>query len=156
MSLLWTRVASTMAYDDPRHPHYEGHDDHTLHPIFAAAGMKPAPCTYTRCADWDEEHSNAFDEAEGRAYEAWADHKKPPVEHVDLSKPVHGFEPVCDRHTLLKYTADPTSRIGGHPVWFRHKGQHYVMDGHHGTAAALRRGDSHLAVHMIDLDKDDD
>ncbi len=153
MSLLW-RVASALADHDSFHPDDEEHHEHALHPSFAAAGLKQAPCTYSRCHDWDEEHSNAFDEAEGQSYEHWADGTRPPVERVSLDKKPHGFEPVCDMHTLRKYTHSPESRKGGHPIWFRHKGEHYVMDGHHGTSAALRRGDSHLDVHMIDLDKD--
>ncbi len=76
------------------------------------------------------------------------------MERVDLSKPVHGMENLADLHTLRKYQHDSSNRKSGHPIWFRHRGQHHIMDGHHGTAAAMRRGDSHLDVHMIDLDKD--
>lgn len=146
MSLLWTKAIQSQ-YD-------EEHHEHSLHPLFHASGMKQAPCAYTRCSDWDKDHSDAFDEAEGRSYEMWADNKRPPIERVDLSKGVHGFEPVCDHETLHRYTHSPETRKGGAPIWFRHKGEHYIMDGHHGTAAALHRGDTHLDVHMIDLDKD--
>lgn len=156
MSLLWAKVAKRPAYeDDDWHTSNETHDDHPLNPTFQAAGIKPSPCGYSLCDDHDEHYSDAFDEAERRSFKSWETGNHLPVERVSLKEPVHGFEPHCDVHTLLRYQRDPESR-GSHPVWFRHEGKHYIFNGHHGTAAALRRGDSHLDVHMIDLDKDDD
>ena len=81
------------------------------------------------------------------------EYEKPPVERIDLSKPLYGFENNCHPSVLSKYTAHPEARRG-RPYVFRHQGKHYIMDGHHGLAGALLRGDSHADVHMIDLDKD--
>lgn len=158
MSLLWTKVARHPAYLDEYPADYGGtlnetHDDHPLNPAFEAAGIKHAPCAYSLCDDHDPDHSDTFDRAEEVAFRHRRSGTMPPVERVDLSKPVHGFEPTADMHTLRRYMADPTSR-GSHPVWFRHDGKHYIFNGHHGTAAAMHRGDSHLDVHMIDLDKE--
>lgn len=155
MALLWTQAAQH-AQDWESYNGEEPHDYHALHPAFEAAGIKHAPCGYTRCDDHDGEHSDAFDEAERRSFDTHDSGKELPREKVDLSKPVHGFESTADLHTLRKYTADPTTRPAGDPVWFRSKGKHYIFNGHHGTAAAMRRGDSHLHVRMIDLDKDPD
>lgn len=154
MSLLWLRAKRSYDDEDSRPGTYnEVHDDHSLHPIFEAAGIKHAPCAYSLCDDFDHDHSDAFDDAETKAFRHRRAGTMPPVERVSLHEPVHGFEATCDRHTLAAYQAFPQSR-DGHPIWFRHEGKHYIFNGHHGTAAAMRRGDSHLDVHMIDLDKD--
>lgn len=154
MSLLWTKVAK--AYDDDWKTTNETHDDHPLNPAFKAAGIKEAPCAFSLCDDHDPDHSDTFDRAETKAFHTVDSGRSIPTERVDLSKPVYGFEPHADMHAIRRYTKHPESRPGGHPTWFRHNGEHYIFNGHHGTAAALRRGDSHLTVHMIDLDKDSD
>jgi hypothetical protein len=141
MSLLWVVAA---------YPYSEDHDEHVMHPTFEAAGLKHAPCSFTRCSDFDQDHSDAFDRAETNLYDL---KQKLPVESMDLSKPLYGFEPTCDLHTLRRYTAHPESRKGL-PIVFRHQTKTYILNGHHGLAGALRRGDSHADVHMIDLDKD--
>jgi hypothetical protein len=143
MSNLWVRVAVS-SYDEP-------HDQHTLHPSFAAAGIKEAPCAASYCPDVDWDHSDAFDRAEHTMFTGKGDL---PVEHLDLTKPLHGFETTCDMHTLRRYTHHPESRKGL-PTVFRHQGKAYVMNGHHGLAGALRRGDTGADVHMIDLDKEE-
>lgn len=38
----------------------------------------------------------------------------------------------------------------------RHQSDQEGLNGHHGLSGALRRGDSHADVHMIDLDKEED
>jgi hypothetical protein len=155
MSLLWK---TAVALED------EEHDRHGLHPAFKAAGVKEAPCGFSRCPDMDFEHSDAFDRASIRNWhsqgiddsgDASSWHTSDlPVEHLDLSKPLYGFEHTCDLHTLRRYIDHPQARKGL-PTVFRHSGEHYVMDGHHGLAGALRRGDSGADVHMIDLDKEE-
>lgn len=138
MSLLWTKVAA----------YAEDHDEHHLNPAFEAAGIKPGPCGFSLCHDADWDHSDAFDEAERRFFNG--EHKP---ERISLAEPVYGFEHTADMHTIRRYTKHPESRKG--PItMFRHQGKHYLFNGHHGTAAALRRGDSHLDVEMVDLDKD--
>ena len=72
---------------------------------------------------------------------------------MDLSKPLYGFEARASETTIAEYTRQPERRRGT-PSVFRHQGKHYIMNGHHGLAGALRRGDSHADVQMIDLDKD--
>lgn len=175
MSLLWTKasrhasvdadaavehlrqkwVGQPADVDDDHVRHWvdeEEHDEHWLHPTFAAAGIKDSPCGYSRCTTQDEEHSDAFDDAERHMFHHGYD--SVPVHHLDLKKTtLHGFEPTCDMHTLRKYIKDPTARQGL-PMVFKHKGEHHIMNGHHGLAAALIRGDSHADVHLIDLDKD--
>jgi hypothetical protein len=141
MSNLW--ATAIISYD-------EEHEDHALHPAFEAAGIKHAPCAFSRCPDMDFEHSDAFDRAETHLYN---EKENLPVEHIDLSKPIYGFEATADLHTLRRYTAHPESREGL-PIVFRHQGKHFILNGHHGLAGALRRGDSGADVHMIDLDKE--
>jgi hypothetical protein len=140
MALLWTKVARS-SLD-------ETHDEHSLHPAFEAAGIRHAPCAYVRCDDFDEAHSDVFDEAENRFSEGH--HQR---EDVDLSKPLYGFEPTCDMHTLRRYTKHPESRSGD-PAIFRHQGKHYIFNGHHGISGALRRGDKTMPMDVVDLDKD--
>lgn len=159
MSILW--VVATAMEDEP-------HEKHALHPAFKAAGIKEAPCGFSRCPDQDFEHSKVFDKAENRLYDSippvedaradwWPSEERKtnlPVEHLDLSKPLHGFESTADLHTLRRYTNHPEARTGI-PIVFRHQGKHFIMNGHHGLSGALRRGDAHADVHMIDLDKED-
>jgi hypothetical protein len=64
------------------------------------------------------------------------------------------MESTAHPSVIRKYRRDPGSRPAGLPVAFRHKGTLHLMDGHHGTAAALHRGDNPIAMHVIDLDKD--
>ena len=141
MSLLW-KVAVSL--DD------EEHHEHALHPAFEAAGIKPAPCGFSRCPDMDFDHSDAFDLAETHLHDK-GEHL--PVERIDLAKPLYGFEATADMHTMRRYQSHPETRRGL-PIVFRNEGKHFIMNGHHGLAGALRRGDSHADVHMIDLDKD--
>lgn len=154
MSNLWVKVARADGDDDFNPSLDEKHHQHSLHPAFAAAGIKEAPCGFSRCPDMDFDHSDAFDRAETKGYEHYEGGTSPPTEHLDLSKPLHGFEPTCDMHTLRRYTHHPETRKGL-PTVFRHQGGHYIMNGHHGLSGALRRGDTHMDVHMIDLDQED-
>lgn len=154
MSLLWRTAAALV--DDSYQPWDEEHHEHALSPVFEAAGIKHSPCAYTRCHGWHEDYSNAFDKAEEKGYEHYEKGTSPPIERVSLKEPVHGFEPTSDRSQMLAYQHFPEKMQKTPPTWFRHEGKHYIMDGHHRTAAAMRRGDSHLDVHMIDLDKDAD
>jgi hypothetical protein len=152
MSLLW-RVAKSYADDDDEDWSLkeEPHDRHALHPMFEAAGIKSQPCAHYRCDEEDPEHSAAFDEAERRHF----DRRYTGMERFDLSQPVHGFEPTAMTRTLVAYEHFPDApNVKKPPIYFRYKGQTHIMDGHHRTAAALRRGDSHINVKMIDLDAD--
>jgi hypothetical protein len=40
-----------------------------------------------------------------------------------------------------------------HVTVYTHKGKHYVGDGHHAVMAAHLRGDTHIDVNHVDLDK---
>lgn len=147
MSLLWVEAAHTDWDPD------ESHDWHRLHPAFEAAGIKPSPCNYTDCDQHDGEHSDAFDRADDINYENHQAGRKAPVEHVDPKKdPIHGFESSGHPSLIRKYLKDPQSRSAGLPVAFRHQGNLHLIDGHHGTAAALHRGDARIPMHVIDLD----
>jgi hypothetical protein len=157
MTLLWAKVAKY--YDDDEHwlpmtPHREEHSEHALHPAFRDAGIKPSPCGYTLCDDFDQEHSDRVDEAERRSFHLREQGQRAPVRQVDLSTPIYGMENHVDHDTLDQYQADPSSRSHGHPLLFQHGGAHYIIDGHHATAAAMRRGDHRLVAHVIDLDED--
>ena len=145
MSNLWV----VAAHKNPLG--YEDHDRHPMHPMFEAAGIKHAPCGSSYCYDMDRDHSDVFDRASTRANDR--DGERPPVERIDLSKPLYGYEDNCYLGTLGKYTAHPEARRGL-PFVFRYNDKHYILDGHHGLSGALLRGDSHADVHMIDLDKD--
>lgn len=138
MSLLW--VAARRAHS----AYAEDHTEHDLHPAFAAAGIVPSRCGFPLCHDVDYDHAEAFDEAERRGFEG-----KYHPERISLAEPVHGFEHICDLHTLRRYTHEPPTEPA---LMFRHQGQHHILNGHHRLAAALRRGDSHADVDMIDLD----
>lgn len=146
MSLLWAQAATV---EDERYDGDEDHDDHALHPTFEAAGIKHSPCGFSRCPNQDFEHSDAFDEAETRMFNG----VRMPVKHLDLTKPVYGFEHTADMHTLRAYTRDPGARKGL-PVVFQHQGRQHIMNGHHGIAAAMLRGDSSIPVHHINLDQE--
>lgn len=159
MSLLWVKVAKQMTddeYDDyyghprsARETNYaEDHNQHGMSPAFEAAGIKHAPCAFSLCNDVDWDHSDAFDEAEDRFFKGQHEPHR-----LDLSQPVHGFEATADMHTLRRYTKHPESRGGNEPSVFRFRGKTYIHNGHHGIAAALRRGDSHIDTAMVDLDQ---
>jgi len=138
MSLLWAKVASRFA---------EEHDEHAMHPYFRAAGIKESPCGYRLCSDHDEDHGDAFDEAEARQ---WNGGGTP--HDLDLRQPVHGFESGLSEETANILPAQRPAKQP--PVVFRHKGQVHIMDGHNRLADALLRGQSHYPVVMHDLDKD--
>lgn len=140
MSLLWVAARQAQA------AYAEEHAEHDLHPAFAAAGIKTGPCAFPLCHDADDDHAEAYDEAERRGFAG--DYHR---ERIDLSQPLYGFEHTCDLHTLRRYTHQAPEE----PAFvFRHRGAHYIMNGHHRLAAALRRGDTHADVDMIDLDED--
>lgn len=152
MSNLWVKVAVD---DEPDFSYSKGeeHYKHALHPAFEAAGIRHAPCAASYCPDVDHKHADAFDRAEEQVFDGLK-HRDLPVEHMDLSKPLYGYETTADMHTIRRYTHHPQTRKGL-PTVFRHEGGHYIMDGHHGLSGALRRGDTHTDVQMVDLDKED-
>lgn len=149
MSTLWVEAVGSR-YEDER---YDGnldeeHHEHALHPTFEAAGIRHSPCGFSRCPEQDFEHSDAFDRAE----EISMNHGSHlPVKDLDLSQPVHGFEATADLHTLRRYRDNPSARRGL-PVVFQHRGKQHIMNGHHGIAAAMMRGDGSIRVHHISLD----
>lgn len=146
MSNLWVKVAVDDDDDDYEHRH--------LHPSFETAGIKKAPCGFSLCPDKDPDHVDAFDRAEEQVFDHREKHQDLPVERIDLAKPLYGYESRADMHTIRRYTRHPETRKGI-PTVFRHHDKHYIVNGHHGLAGALRRGDSHADVQMIDLDKED-
>lgn len=151
MSLLWAKVARWSDDDDyGLAPTDEEHHEHALHPVFQAAGIGPAPCMMSRCPEQDFEHSDTYDWAESLASDRGQ--RNLPVHHLDLTEPVHGFEFTADMHRLRHYIKHPSQDP---PTVFRHRGQHYIMDGHHRVAAALLREDTSIPVHRVDLDTEE-
>lgn len=164
MSTLWIEAASWGDdYDGDDHfvPYQHHHDDdfdanldeehhaHALHPSFEAAGIRHSPCGFSRCPEQDFEHSDAFDRAEEISMRQGS---RLPVKSLDLTGPVHGFETTADLHTLRQYRDNPGARRGL-PVVFQHRGKQHIMNGHHGIAAAMLRGDQSTPVHHINLDE---
>lgn len=147
MSLLWR----TAAWGDESYDGDEDHPQHELYPAFEAAGIRHAPCMMSRCPDQDFDHTDVFDRAEMIHFDHRERGEELPVRHIDLTKPVYGFEPTADMHQMRHYQRRGSAKL---PVVFQHQGQQYIMDGHHRVAAAMRRGDASMPVRHIDLDNE--
>lgn len=165
MSLLWKAAKDLSNLSDDEYEDYYGHprgggghlyrnyaedhEQHSMNPAFEGAGIKHAPCAFSLCRDADQEHSDAFDEAEERFLNGDFKHGD-----IDLTKPVYGFEATADMHTLRRYTKHPESRQGHPPSVFIHQGRQYIHNGHHGISGALRRGDTSIPGAIVNLDED--
>jgi hypothetical protein len=89
--------------------------------------------------------------------------------HVDLRQPVHATQSHVSQNHIDKYLGDPGAQshhrekypnaggsdyLGdGAPMFVTHEGRLHATEGHHRTAAALQRGDSHIMGWHYDADK---
>lgn len=90
--------------------------------------------------------------------------------HVDLKQPVYATQSHVSQRHIDKYVADPgaashhrqkygpwaggSDYLGdGAPMFVTHEGRLHATEGHHRTAAALQRGDSHIMGWHYDADK---
>jgi len=78
-----------------------------------------------------------------------AAHKSTTMKISDLN-PTQPFVRT-DNQEKLKTKVDEKSP--SHIIVATHKGKHYIMDGHHAVAAAAFRGDTHVPVKHLDMDK---
>jgi GNAT superfamily N-acetyltransferase/8-oxo-dGTP pyrophosphatase MutT (NUDIX family) len=122
--------------------------------------------------DWEDEQptgSNGavhyFHRLSGREnnYEAWNKHGE--VQDVPLHEGnVYATQGIVRDHGVAQYLKDPQQKwkniLGhpgypgnDHPLFVKHQGDYYTMDGHHRTAAAMVRGDSHVTGMVYDADK---
>lgn len=93
-------------------------------------------------------------------------HHRATVTSVPLHQGVYATQPyVVDRH-LERYVANPadqTHHVQLHgdspapqdqaPMFVRHGGNIFTIEGHHRTAAALQRGDTHIRGYLYDADQ---
>lgn len=90
--------------------------------------------------------------------------------HVNLKQPVYATQSHVSQHHIDKYLANPgatshhrekygpnaggSDYLGdGAPMFVTHQGRLHATEGHHRTAAALQRGDSHIMGWHYDADK---
>lgn len=121
--------------------------------------------------DWEDEQPvgyhggvHFFRNVSGRLnnYAAWRKHGE--VLRVPLREGnLYATQGIVRDHGVAQYLKDPHSnwkiraRPGypgyDHPLFVHHEGNYYTLDGHHRTAAALVRGDSHILGNVYDADK---
>lgn len=92
------------------------------------------------------------------------------VEDVDLKSGVYATQPYVVKRHLGRYRDNPQDQVdyiksngwddeqqkfhGNHmPMFVRHGGEHFTIEGHHRTGAALQRGDTHIRGIVYDADK---
>lgn len=92
------------------------------------------------------------------------------VEDVDLKSGVYATQPYVVKRHLGRYRDNPKDQVdyiksngwddeqqkfhGNHmPMFVRHGVEHFTIEGHHRTGAALQRGDTHIRGIVYDADK---
>lgn len=130
--------------------------------------------------DAQEDHKNAsapighhtalinFIHGHGDNQDLW--NHKAEVKDVDLKQPIHATQPYLVHRHLDRYINDPHDQVAHvhehgpsvhadaypgthHPMFVRHEGNTFAIEGHHRTAAAMMRGDSHIKGFVYDADK---
>lgn len=78
-----------------------------------------------------------------------AAHKPTDMKISDLNA-TQPFVKTLDQETLKKKMNEKNP---SHILVATHKGKHYIMDGHHAVMAAAMRGETHVPVKHLDMDK---
>ena len=120
--------------------------------------------------DWDDEQAvgahggvHEFRGFTGRENDFKHWHTKGEITHVPLRGPnVYATQARVTNRGVNMYLRDPDKKSGSgrpnypaneRPMFVKHGGEYYTLDGHHRTAAAMLRGDEHVEGHVYDADK---
>ena len=68
-------------------------------------------------------------------------------------KDLHATQPFVRTNAVERLKSKVAESDPHHIHVVTHKGTHYIADGHHAVMAAKLRGDTHVTVNHIDLDK---
>jgi 8-oxo-dGTP pyrophosphatase MutT (NUDIX family) len=120
--------------------------------------------------DWDDEQAvgshtgvHEFRGYSGRenGFAPW--HEKGEIGPVPLhGGNVYATQPRVTNRGVNMYLKDPDRKSSSgrpnypandRPIFVKHGGDYYTLDGHHRTAAAMLRGDEHVEGHVYDADK---
>jgi hypothetical protein len=116
--------------------------------------------------DWTNDSLHRFVGDHGANTHHWQQHAT--YGAVDLTKPVYATQshvsqghvdkylqnPGAMSHHKSKYPSNTSNYLGdGAPMFVTHGGDLHATEGHHRTAAALQRGDSHIMGWHYDADK---
>lgn len=120
--------------------------------------------------DWDDEQAvgqhtgvHEFRGYSGRENDFAHWHDKGEITHVPLhGSTVYATQARVTKHGVDSYLKDPDRRSGSgrpnypandRPIFVKHGGSYFTLDGHHRTAAAMLRGDKSVEGHVYDADK---
>jgi len=137
--------------------HYERHDE----AYQKAKAQKNAQET----PDRDDPDLMNFVRDFGSNTNLWQKHGQ--YKPINLKQPVHATQPLVSENHIQRYMRNPKDvtehakkygpgdYLGNEsPMFVTHQGELHATEGHHRTAAALRRGDSSIMGWHYDLDKD--
>jgi 8-oxo-dGTP pyrophosphatase MutT (NUDIX family) len=128
-------------------PNHKGYPDEVPEPVGS----------HRQLFDFTSSHSGNAD--------LWAHQAR--VEDVDLSQPVLATQPYLVREHHQRYLQNPDDQTASMkvapemgdrpanklPLFVRHEGNTYTIDGHHRTAAAITSGRSHIRGFVYDADQ---
>jgi 8-oxo-dGTP pyrophosphatase MutT (NUDIX family) len=120
--------------------------------------------------DWEDEQAvgqhagvHEFRGYSGRENDFRHWHEKGEIGPVPLHGPkVYATQPRVTKRGVDTYLSNPEHKSGSgrpnypandRPIFVKHGGDYYTLDGHHRTAAAMLRGDKHVEGHVYDADK---
>jgi hypothetical protein len=135
MSLLWRTAMN------------EYHTQHQPSHWNTKAGFGESPCGYYSCPQFNEEHFDAMDRAEGDRT------TKGKFQVIDASKSnLHAMESHIDEDTVAAYrkATPPKKHL---PFIFTHKGKTHILDGHHRLIADTLEGRKSPVIH-VNLDEE--
>lgn len=120
--------------------------------------------------DWEDEQAvgqhtgvHEFRGYSGRENDFAPWHDKGEIGPVPLhGTKIYATQPRVTQRGISTYLNDPGHRSGSgrpnypaneRPMFVKHQGDYYTLDGHHRTGAAMLRGDEHIEGHVYDADK---
>jgi hypothetical protein len=120
--------------------------------------------------DWEDEQAvgqhtgvHEFRGYSGRENDFAHWHDKGEITHVPLhGSTIYATQARVTKRGVDSYLKDPDRRSGSgrpnypandRPIFVKHGGDYYALDGHHRTAAAMLRGDKSVEGHVYDADK---
>jgi 8-oxo-dGTP pyrophosphatase MutT (NUDIX family) len=120
--------------------------------------------------DWDDEQAvgqhtgvHEFRGYSGKENDFAHWHTKGEITHVPLDgAKVYATQPRVTKRGVDHYLSNPEHKPGSgrpnypaneRPIFVKHGGDYFTLDGHHRTAAAMLRGDKSVEGHVYDADK---